>query len=285
MSDRTICVAGKNRIAVSALEVLGHHGMPAVVCPVSGDDGLDSWQPSLVRKAKDFDLPIVELQDLYSNPELLLLSLEYDRILDPSRFASADLFNIHFSLLPKYRGCLTSIWPILLGEEQSGVTLHRIDHGIDSGPILAQRPIPLFPSTTARDLYERYQDEAVHVLDEVLPSLVTREYIELPQDNSEASYFSRSSFKNIDFEIDFSTKANQIVNFVRGLYFPEYQTALFKGRRVLHAALLSEKSRLSPGTVLSHAHNIVRLETLDFQVELLIDERDSGSPVRSLTAA
>ena len=59
-------------------------------------------------------------------------------ILNIDKFFSKELFNFHFSLLPKYRGCHTNFFQIYNGEKISGVTLHKIDNGIDTGPIIDQ---------------------------------------------------------------------------------------------------------------------------------------------------
>ena len=87
-----------------------------------------------------------------AQPDLLFMSVEYDRIIKPALFASSRLYNVHFSLLPKYRGCNTAVWPILNGEAEHGVTLHEIDAGIDSGPIVAQRSFPI-DGMTSRQSY------------------------------------------------------------------------------------------------------------------------------------
>jgi methionyl-tRNA formyltransferase len=63
--------------------------------------------------------------------------------------------NLHGTLLPKYRGARTLNWVIERGEVESGVTVHRIDEGIDTGPILLQRSFPLSPFETGRSLYHK----------------------------------------------------------------------------------------------------------------------------------
>ena len=124
-----ICIAGKNSIATSALlhsiELFG--GEKIVACPNPSDDGVSRWQPSLRRYAQEFGIKIVSLEELYEIKDLVFLSLEYEKLIRPEKFISTQLFNIHFSNLPSYRGMFTSAWPILNGERQSGVTLHKID--------------------------------------------------------------------------------------------------------------------------------------------------------------
>ena len=58
-------------------------------------------------------------------------------IIKTKNFKSNKLFNLHFSLLPSYKGMHTSAFPILNGEKYSGVTIHKIDNGIDTGDIIA----------------------------------------------------------------------------------------------------------------------------------------------------
>ena len=64
--------------------------------------------------------------------------IEFDQIIKPTEFRSNRLFNIHFSYLPEFKGMYTSAIPILQGSTHTGVTLHGIDQGIDTGPIIAQ---------------------------------------------------------------------------------------------------------------------------------------------------
>ena len=68
--------------------------------------------------------------------KIFFISLEFDKIINTSLFKTTNLFNIHFSLLPRYKGMYTSILPILNGDKISGVTLHKIDRGIDTGDII-----------------------------------------------------------------------------------------------------------------------------------------------------
>lgn len=88
-------------------------------------------------------MQIISLEEAYSIENLLLLSVEFDRIVQISKFLSDKIFNIHFSLLSKYKGMYSSVLPILHGERKTGVTLHRIRHGIDTGEIIAQEEVDI----------------------------------------------------------------------------------------------------------------------------------------------
>ena len=104
-----ICIAGKNNIAVSVCSYLlkKYPDIPILVVKNRTDNGTDSFQRSFWKFANDNNLPMKELEDVYSIPDLIFLSLEFDRIIYPERFSSSKLFNIHFSLLPAYKGMYT----------------------------------------------------------------------------------------------------------------------------------------------------------------------------------
>lgn len=107
------------------------------------DNGVNSWQPSFKDFCKKKRVQIISLEEAYSIENLLLLSVEFDRIVQISKFLSDKIFNIHFSLLSKYKGMYSSVLPILHGERKTGVTLHRIRHGIDTGEIIAQEEVDI----------------------------------------------------------------------------------------------------------------------------------------------
>jgi methionyl-tRNA formyltransferase len=180
----------------------------------------------------------------------VLFSLEYDRILKVDRFASQRLFNIHFSALPRYRGVFTSIWPILNGETESGVTLHRIDPGVDTGDIIAQRRFPLSSHLTARQLYDLYEDEAGVLFAEWFTRLLEEDPPGTAQDSDQASYYDRASLDLSSVEVDLNRSAEQVCRFVRAFTFPEYQLPTLNGRAIRSCGVIPGRSDGRPGRML-----------------------------------
>ena len=134
-----VVIAGKNNIAVNALTYLATFINPknlGIVCNNS-ENGEDNWQLSLRKRA--LEIGVVEFS-LFEAEQVavVFISLEFDKIVDVKNFNTKEIFNIHFSLLPKYRGVYTSSLPLLNDETETGVTLHQIDSGIDSGCIISQ---------------------------------------------------------------------------------------------------------------------------------------------------
>jgi methionyl-tRNA formyltransferase len=265
-----ICIAGKNEIAVYglrlALETLGLDNV--VVCANRSDDGQSNWQPSLIRYAREFGVPVLSLSDLYKIPDLLFLSLEFDRIIQPKKFASSELYNIHFSRLPAYKGVYTSAWPILNGENQSGVTLHKIDSGIDTGDIITQIEFDLSPQETARSLYFKYMAAASSLLDESMSLLIAGNPKSSPQSAAGSTYYGKSSIDYGNPEIRFDCTASQVSQQIRAFSFREFQVPTAYGLSVSECIILESRSKQKAGKIISSDADGVRVATIDFDVHL-----------------
>lgn len=249
-----IVICGKGRIAAAALSFTVHHvvsnalGCRIVACPNRDDKGYDTWQESLIRTADLLGVEIVGLEAVQDIRDLVLVSLEYDRIVRVDRFLSRRLFNIHFSALPKYRGVFTSIWPLLNRESQTGVSLHFMDAGADTGDVIDQISIPVPEYMTARQLYDQYMDAGLTLFRKSLPRLLTTVPPGTPQDNSAASAYNRKSIDLRALEVPFAADAEAVCAFVRAFTFPEYQRPTVNGRAVRSCARLPTRTSAAPGT-------------------------------------
>jgi methionyl-tRNA formyltransferase len=252
----TVAICGKGRIASSALSFAVHwlHArglrIPVLACPNTDDRGYDTWQESLAATATRLGVPRTVTADLEGDGELLLVSLEYDRLIPVDRFASRRLYNLHFSALPKYRGVYTSIWPLLNDEPETGVTLHELAKGADTGPIVAQRRFPIPGHTTARLLYEMYMREATILFHEWFPRIVECKPVAVPQDDAVASSYNRKSLDLRHMEVDLSKAASDVCRQVRAFHFPEYQLPMHRGRAIRAATELGLSTDQPAGTVL-----------------------------------
>ena len=152
-----IIIAGKNNIAVDFLKyVLELKNLNVFVILNKTDNFKNSFQKSLGFYARLWNVSIINLENSYVIENAIFISLEFDKLIKPSLFKTNAIFNIHFSKLPAYKGQYTSSWPILNNEIESGVTLHKIDNGIDSGSIVDQYSFPINKNETARSLYLKY---------------------------------------------------------------------------------------------------------------------------------
>ena len=115
-------------------------------------------------------------KDLYKIKNLIFISIEYEQILDTKKFFSKELFNIHFSLLPKYRGCHTNYLQIKNGEKYSGVTIHKIDRGIDTGNIIDQIKYKVDVNTDALGNYNKLMHFSVLIFVKNFKKIILRKY-------------------------------------------------------------------------------------------------------------
>lgn len=149
------------------------------------------------------------------NPDIILVGSWGEKIgkeiYDLPKIAA---INAHPSLLPKYRGPNPYFWTIRNLEQQSGVTFHLIDKGLDTGAILAQEEIKIYPSDTGKSLKERTVLVARGVVCELLKALREDIIIPLQQREDRASYFSHPE----GLELDFNKTAEENDALVRAIY-------------------------------------------------------------------
>ena len=142
--------------------------------------------------------------------------------------------NFHPALLPINRGWYPHVHSIMNGSP-TGVTLHAIDNTADTGPIWAQKEVPLTPYDTAFTIYERLQHEMVRLFKETWPKIVNRELTPVSQDESKAIYHKKSEIKKLDqLNLDDVMKVGDLINLLRARSFGASGFAFFdkNGQRV-----------------------------------------------------
>ncbi len=102
---------------------------------------------------------------------LYYLSVLWPHIIGPKDLSEAVYLNLHPAPLPEYRGCNSYAHAIINGEDEYGVSLHYMDEGIDTGPIIGVRRFPIFHDDTGKSLYDRAQVEALNLFEEWWPVL------------------------------------------------------------------------------------------------------------------
>ncbi len=108
-------------------------------------------------------------------------------VLDLPRYGC---INVHASFLPRWRGAAPIQAAILHGDKETGVTIMRMDAGIDTGAILAQRAMAVLPNDTAGSLSERLAQDGAKLLVEILPDYFSGKIVPRPQDETQATYAS-----------------------------------------------------------------------------------------------
>ena len=268
-----IIIAGKNNIAVHGLELALKH-FPAqalaVVCN-RNESGVDTWQRSLRAAAERYGVQEISLDDAYKTTRCAFLSLEFDQLVVPSRFSTPNLFNIHFSQLPAYKGMFTSVWPLLHGKQEAGVTLHYVEAGIDTGDVVAQQVFTVPQWWTCRDLYFAFNQQAGQLLEHWFLQLVSGPVDAQAQAAEGSSYFSKNAINYAELGIAPVGTAWECVNKIRAFSFREYQLLKWQGTPVASASILASKSTRKPGTVVQQTDDYVDIASIDFDVRLFFD--------------
>ncbi|MBI5141002.1 MAG: methionyl-tRNA formyltransferase [Nitrospirae bacterium] len=172
--------------------------------------GIPALQPS---SAKDAAL----LDELSRIAPDLILTAAYGKILPPSvlNLPKLGCFNAHASLLPKYRGAAPINRAIMDGGTETGITLMRMDEGMDTGNMLMVQRIAIGPDDNAGTLTEKLAALAASMLPEFLSALSEGRLVDTVQNHAEAT--SAHVIKKDDALIDWSISASGIRNFIRGL--------------------------------------------------------------------
>ena len=127
----------------------------------------------------------------------LILSVMYDRIIGADLIdGPARVLNLHLGKLPEYRGMRPINWALKNGESVAGVTLHEVDTGIDTGPIVAQATFSIWPDRDeVRDVYRRAVHAGEGLLREVIP--IVDQVKAVPQDESRAGYYNTAAMAEL----------------------------------------------------------------------------------------
>ena len=176
----------------SALESLAEK--MTVVALVRDRDETALEDDPVHRRAAELRIPVsgditlagVERLVDQHRPDCVVVS-SYHRILPAQLVAKCRFVNVHYSLLPRYRGRANVNWAIINGERETGISIHVLSPGLDAGNILEQRAVPIFESDAATDLYERLNE----LQRDRLGTVVLRHLAGddgRPQNESEATY-------------------------------------------------------------------------------------------------
>jgi methionyl-tRNA formyltransferase len=207
------------------------------------------WQPGSLKRPENIAALAAYQADLYIVAAFGQILPQ--AVLDLPRYGT---LNIHASLLPRYRGVSPISEAILQGERETGVTIMLIDAGVDTGPILLQRAIPIDEHDTTGSLTEKLADLGASALLAALPLWIAGELPPQPQNEQEASH--TRMLRKEDGAIDWHRSAARLARETRA-YAPwpgSYTT--WRGRllKILEAHALSpqEQQDISPGMVLLH---------------------------------
>jgi methionyl-tRNA formyltransferase len=165
----------------------------------------------------------------------ILISVNYIFIIEKQLLQLPSLlaFNIHGSLLPKYRGRTPHVWAIINNESETGITAHVIDENCDTGDIIHQVKVSIENNDTGASLLSKFNELYIPIVDKVIDMVLSNDILNrTPQDNRLASFFGKRTPD--DGLINWNWQKERIRNWIRAQAYP-YPGAftLVNGKRVI----------------------------------------------------
>jgi methionyl-tRNA formyltransferase len=229
MKPRAVVFAYHN-VGARCLRVLLARGVDVALVVTHEDNPLENiWFESVAAVAAEYGIETITprepaddiLRDAVrrAQPEFIF-SFYYRHMLPTDLLALAPrgAYNMHGSLLPKYRGRVPTNWAVLNGETETGATLHEMSVKPDAGAIVGQTSVPILPDDTAQQVFDKVTVAAEQTLWRVLPALLAGEAPHLPNDIANGSYYGGR--KPEDGRIDWSLPAGRVYDLVRAVAPP-----------------------------------------------------------------
>lgn len=241
---------------------------------------------SVARLSADMELPVFAPENVNHplwieriremKPDVIF-SFYYREMLSEELLSIAPkgAFNLHGSLLPKYRGRAPINWALLKGEKETGVTLHKMVAKADAGDIIAQEKVVITDTDTGLTLHAKVREAAEILLDKTLPLIEAGTYKAVAQDQSQATYFGRRTAE--DGQIDWSRSAKEIDCLIRAVTEPYPGAFTYLGARkmvIWRANVLDDNQGKAAGTVLSS--DPLRIACGQGSIEVVSGQSETG---------
>ena len=226
----TLVFCGTPQFAVPSLQKIVEAGfiVPLVVTQPDRPKGrgMELTASPVKQCALELKLPVTQPLKIKQNEEFraqleaikpdAIIVVGYGRIIPQWMLDLPPLgnINVHASLLPKYRGAAPIQWAIASGETITGITIMKLDAGLDTGDILLQKEIPIAPTDTSETLSPKLASPGASLLIETLHALQAGTIKPKPQDHSKATL--APILKKEDGKMDFYRTAQEIHNRLRG---------------------------------------------------------------------
>jgi methionyl-tRNA formyltransferase len=247
---------------------------PSAVKELALQNNLPVLQPTRARE----EAFIAQIRQLA--PDLIVVAA-YGQIL-PQALLDVPRFgclNVHTSLLPKYRGAAPIQWAILNGDAETGVTIMKMDAGLDTGAIVSEERTFIMPADNAQTLHDRLAILGGGLLTRTIPDFVTGKIIPRPQPAGGMSYARK--IKKEDGRLDWSQPARVLWNRVRGLTpwpgtFSFLQTNSAPALLKIWRAEMVTAAKGAPGEILSAHRDDLTVACGDGALRLLEVQREGG---------
>ncbi len=226
----------------------GKNLQPTPVKEAAMELGLPVYQPKKVRDPEFLEV----LKEL--NPEVIVV-VAFGQLIPKAilELAPYGCINVHASLLPKYRGAAPIQWAVIDGEAETGVTIMRMDEGLDTGDMISKVTVPVLADETGGSLFDKLSEAGAKLLVETLPSLEDGTAVFEKQPEESPTAYAGMIKKSMG-DLDWTRPAEELERLIRGLNpWPSAYTKMDgKTLKIWKAQVLEEEREedYMPGTIL-----------------------------------
>jgi len=217
-------------------------------------------------------------------PDLFLVA-DYGEMLRKRirELPAVGIFNLHGSLLPRWRGAAPVVHAILAGERETGVTLFRIERGLDSGPVVDMEKLTIGELETAGELEARLARAGADLIERNLPRFASGSLRETPQDDSQAT--PAPKIEKSAAQIDWTAPAEQVARQVRAYNPWPGAFSLIRGERTIFLRARPIGAEVQgtepPGSVVSVARDAFCVRCGQGAIEVLELQREGKAPLEA----
>lgn len=254
-----IVFMGSPDFALPSLQALAKHYEVAGVITQPDKPagrGRELKSPPVKNLAQELNIPIYQPEKLRDTEQLeiwkpdLIVVAAYGQILKKNilDFPKYGCLNVHASLLPRWRGAAPINAAILAGDEETGVTIMKMDVGLDTGDMLTKKTMRLTPDVTAGSAFQTLSTLGSDLLLETIPNWINGNITPQPQDNSLSTY--APMLKKEDGKLDFNHSAIELERRIRAMN--PWPSAWFEWNgnllKVMKASIVSQKKDAENGS-------------------------------------
>mgnify|MGYP003290632512 CR=1 FL=1 len=283
MKKVNVIFMGTTQFSVAILETLkkiSSVNLLGVVC--QPDKAMDRNKNYIYSPVKQYCLnnnvtlyqpkSIIELKEVMINSQIdLIITCAYGQFVPDTilNIPTLGSYNIHASLLPKYRGGAPIHYAIINGDLSTGITLMKMSKKMDAGDIIFQKSCSISPTETYLSLSSKLAIVASELLEENWNLLVTQNFNSIQQDESQVTF--ALNIKKEETIIDFDNNCQNIEQKIRGLY--NKPIALWKYNDLfikIHSAVVTKRpSNLSPGKITTIDKTGIFVATKDYDLQIV----------------
>jgi methionyl-tRNA formyltransferase len=176
------------------------------------------------------------------SPDIIAIC-HFQKLLPKSIISTAKIavINLHPSLLPKYRGMSPQHWPLINGDSKTGISIHLVDEGTDTGDIILQEEIEIRENDYVSDLQERFKEIYKYIYPKALNKFLENPKCAIKQIHSNATYFGR--LRVSDCTLNLGMTVNEAYNLIRAVSKPYFGARI--NNLIIWNAMITQNDLLS----------------------------------------